>query len=373
MRYQILSAATAALVLLSATLATAQTATSDVRVSGKNIKAPKASVVAIMEDAKQALLWDSKRNEYVVVKRGDRFHEFVVTSVDKQQVVLTRRGSNQHFVLPRTSDTSDLGKKRQAASGGASPPASNRSRALLDPYPPPTVRKAPVRTGNTRVMNPYGRSRQVTTVKAPSKAEKLRNPYEGKHTTVVSARTGKKPKDALGPAPLDPYGSISSTPSKRKGAVSAPLDPYSSGSTRSGRAVSAPLDPYGSSSASSGGAPLDPYVAEKKQRQGKTRKENRKISRREFDAAVTDFHALSKEVQFAIISKGVRIKGISRGSLFHRWGFRDGDIILSVDGKPIRGVDDAAAVYAHLMGAKRFKVKVLRDVDTVILNYRFKK
>lgn len=372
MRYQILSVATTALLLASTNLATAQTPASDVRVSGKNIKAPKASVVAIMDDAKQALLWDGKRDEYVVVRKGDRFHNYKVTAVDREQVVLTLIGSNQHFVLPRTSDTSDLAKNRRPAASSAGSTGPDRGRDLLDPYAAGNRRRRSKRSSVSK--SPYA-SGSLTTVKAPRKAQAPLDPYGGRPTTTVSARKRN-------PAPLNPYAgtarnktsatSAPLNPYASSGSTSAPLNPYAKTSTSG--STSAPLDPYASASSGIGSAPLDPYgSAKKKKRKGKTRKENRKISRREFDAAVTDFHALSKEVQFAIISKGVQIKGISRGSVFYRWGFRDRDIILNVDGKPIRGVDDAAAVYAHLMGAKRFKVKVLRDVDTVILNYRFKK
>ena len=373
MRYQIVSVATAVLLLASFDLA-AQT-------PKDRFKAPKASVVAIMDDAGQALLFDGESDQYVVVRKGDRFHEFRVTSIDSEQVVLTRRGSNQHYVLPRTSDTSDLAKKRRANDGATStaPIRTADGNLLLDPYAQSTApKRAPASISGSGIINPYGSAPHVTTVKAPKKGAPPAPPLDpyadakkspGIHVREVSAR---KP-GAGNAAPLDPYAGSAGAGSATG---SAPLDPYGGTAANAGTSPSAPLDPYGGAAPNAGtspSAPLDPYGKDSEPRTGKTLNERHRISRTEFDAAVNDFHELSKEVQFAIISTGVQIQGISRGSLFYRWGFRDHDVVLDVDGKPIRGVDDAAAVYAHLMGAKRFKVKVQRGADTVILNYRFKK
>ena len=398
MRYQILPVAMVALLAMSVS-AWASPNNSRSRRGNSDVRAPRAAVVAIMADAGQALLWDGKRDEYVVVREGDRFHQYRISSIDRDQVVLSTRNGKQQVVLPRTSDTSDIGKGKNPRPAfepdRSAPPTRDRGADLLDPYPAS-------KTSSERIgaLPPDFTTGPVTTVSAARKKAAARrnpgknplssplDPYAGIPSVSASRKSGQKSKTSPLAAPLDPYGAVSrgsrSQKSQTKSSpLTAPLDPYGSVShgSRSQKSkakspLAAPLDPY-ASTRSSVASPLDPYgaskPASKPKCKPKTIRERHKISRREFDSAVSDFHALSKEVQFALVGQGVLIQGISRGSLFYRWGFRDKDIILDVDGKAIRDVNDAASVYAELMDAKRFKVKVKRGIDTVHLQYRFKK
>lgn len=351
---------------------------------GSKVNAPHASVVAIMKDSGQALLWNGDRDEYVVVRRGDRFQDCSVTAIEDEQVVLTRDRTNEHFILPRTSDTSNIARKGTARRSTDSEDKTDRHRnhwdpsdELQDPYPQPV--DSPVASNSVDgVLDPYGASGPIPMVSAPKKSTAKGttmplDPYRSSAkkpltVTVTPATT----------APLDPYAATAKptktstllgSPSPRPSSKSAPLDPYANTS-------GSPLNPYAAVQPSIS-KPINPYASPRSSKRdkpkGKRLKENHTISRREFDAAVTDFHSISKEVQFTMISEGVRVNGIGRGSRFHRWGFRDNDTILDVDGKRIRGVDDAAAVYAHLMDAKRFKVRITRGVDTIVMHYRFKK
>lgn len=86
-----------------------------------------------------------------------------------------------------------------------------------------------------------------------------------------------------------------------------------------------------------------------------------------------DFHRLGKEVKLELTPAGVQIREIAKGSLFDRWGLRSGDLVISIADRPIRGVDDAAAIYAHLMSADTFVVKAKRQDRDVNLHYRFTK
>lgn len=372
MRFQISTIAVAAFLTIGMT-AFAGPATSS---RGSTVAAPHAAVIAIMKDAGQALLWDGDSDEYVVVRRGDRFQDCSVSSIEQEQVVLTRERTNEHFILPRTSDTSNIARKSK---GRTLPPARDTQRGhsaawdptdeLQDPYPSATTMRSGSRTSGV-LLDPYGTSGPIATVSA-RKATKVTpiDPYASS-TKKSALRVSVTPATS---APLDPYGSAPGQGSTK----ARPIDPYGAISASRKPTVTAPLDPYGgttTSHKSTTTAPLDPYAKpSNKSKKGKVVKQKHAISRREFDAAVTDFHSLSKEVKFSIVSEGVRINGIGRGSRFHRWGFRDNDTILSVDGKYIKGVDDAAAVYAHLMDAKRFKVKITRGVDTVVMHFRFKK
>lgn len=294
-----------------------------------------------MKDAGQAMLWDGNRGEYVVVRVGERFHDFAVTSIDGDQVVLTLRGSAdgsiQHFVLPRTSDTSDISgtsgvRPRAAAPGSAAPvpglpaPAASAGTpglpALIDPYPRPVV----VSMAQLDVLDPYGTRGQISSVTAPPALRASAPPR------AMEPAPGPAVPAAQNAEPSQPAGK----PATRVAAVPQPVVPSQS---------------------------HKPAV----------REESYDVSRREFDAAVTDFAALSKEVRLELSGEGVRINDLSRGSWFDRWGLRPGDVVMSIDGHALQGVDDAAAIYARLLVARAFVAKVKRGPDTVTLRYRFTK
>jgi hypothetical protein len=302
----------------------------------QTVQAPNAAVLGIMPDAAQALLWDGNRGEYVVVRVGDSFHQYLVSSISPEHVVLTSRQGEQHFVLPRTSDTTDIKGKRDDARGPAPRTPfqpSGTTTDLLDPYPAPVT----ATIGDIVVLDPYGTQGPINSVTAPSNLQMPIN--------TVSAPSGSR---ASAPSPItsaQPPQTL--TPPAPDSAVTAAPQPA---------ATPAP-------------APAPDATPQA----GKVIRESHTVSRREFDSAVMDFHSLSKEIQIELARDGVRIKDLAQGSLFHRWGVRAGDVVLRVDEQPIRGVDDAAAAYARLMGATRFVVEVKRGADTVILAYQFKK
>jgi hypothetical protein len=297
----------------------------------QTVQAPNAAVLGVMPDAAQALLWDGNRGEYVVVRVGDSFHQYVVSSIAPEHVVLTSR-QGEHFVLPRTSDTSDIkGKRDDSRGSGSRVPVqpSGTTTGLLDPYPAPVT----ATIGDITVLDPYGTQGPINSVTAPPENRAPIN------TVIAPPASG-----ASTPAP-----SVQSPPTLSPPAPASP-------------AVTAP-QPAASPAATSAAKPAP----------GKVVREGHTVSRREFDAAVMDFHTLSKEIQIELAKEGVRINDLAQGSLFHRWGLRAGDVVLSVDQQPIRGVDDAAAVYARLMDATKFVVEVKRGADTVVLAYQFKK
>ncbi len=285
----------------------------------KAVNVPSAAVISIMKGAGQALLWDGKRGEYVVVRVGDSVQDCRVSAIESGHVVLTRNGTNEHYVLTRTTDKPGAPGKTSPAAPAPWPAHSQEAGTaaeLIDPYPAPLTVVGDVK--NLAVLDPYGTSGPVNTVTAPQ-------------ATTVRAPSAEKPQ-----APRIPSA----------GTAKAPATP----------SVAGPVEAPPKTSAK-------PRVLTQRQT----------VSRREFDAAVTDFHSLGKEVQMSLGSDGVHIADVARGSMFYRLGLRAGDVVLDVDGRQIRGVDDAAALYARLMDAKKFQVRVKRGVDTVVMHYRFRK
>ncbi|MCA9675858.1 MAG: hypothetical protein KC464_12540, partial [Myxococcales bacterium] len=94
------------------------------------------------------------------------------------------------------------------------------------------------------------------------------------------------------------------------------------------------------------------------------------LTRSELDAALSDFARIGREVEMTTSSAGVKLVRVAKDSFFYRMGLRDGDLVRKVDGKPIRGLDDAAAIYARLGKAKSFAVELDRGSAHLALRYQ---
>ena len=330
----------------------------DRRASKKKVTPPPVTVVAIMESTGQALLWDNKRREYVVVKLGDRFRRFRVTLIGQNQVVLTSRRTKESFVLPRVADVVVFDGSHEIPTAPASGPAlgpetgSTTSTGLsagdvLDPYTPSSPPPAPPAVPRPEVvLDPYGASDRLNR----TSGQGAKRSGAGRSPDYPIERAGELSTDHV----LDPYATPSSPlpPTSRRPPPlydeSGPLQPESSAPVPQPVPQPAPQ--------------VDPTP---------TRTKRYKVSRRKFDAATSDFHALGQVVRVSMSEEGVRIDELVRRSFFYRIGLRAGDVILNVDGRKVRDVNDAAEVYAHLLTAKRFVVDVRRGSDIVRLRYRF--
>lgn len=332
-------------------------------------EAPRASVAAIMQEAGQALLWDSARGEYVVVRAGAVFQGFHVSAISTEQVVLSR--GNQHFVLPRMSEAPDLARRSPAGAELTAPAAQG---GLVDPYAATSAPAQPM----------TGLAPQPGAGPAPSAQAPL-DPYAS--PAPVSPAPAFFSPDELPPTPgpMDPYAA----PAAPAPATPAPVAPSLPSSLlesrvkplpRAGaesRAVAAeprksqePGAPVAASDTARVTATPRP-VSQSQDEAASLRDEQHSLSRKEFDAAISDFDALGRDMQVAQTADGVRVDEVAPGSLAHRMGVRAGDVVLDVDGKKLRNMNDAAAIYARLMDAERFAVKVRRGTGIITLRYRF--
>ncbi|HKK90012.1 MAG TPA: PDZ domain-containing protein, partial [Desulfobacteraceae bacterium] len=66
---------------------------------------------------------------------------------------------------------------------------------------------------------------------------------------------------------------------------------------------------------------------------------------------------------------GMLLYGIKHDSLFKKMGLRNGDIIMGVDGKKIRSVDDALALYQNLKNASGVDMQIKRRGRLKEINY----
>ncbi|ACY13128.1 PDZ domain-containing protein [Haliangium ochraceum] len=363
---------------------------------------PRASVAAIMRETGQALLWDTVRGEYAVVREGQSFREFRVTAIRDEQVVLSR--GNQHFVLPRTSDTEELARRAHASiavrpessptpvnrqaetapealapnalaadqdpaaasaaaqpAAPAAPPAANSAQparppaplAPIDPYAAAAPAAAPAATVQPAPAPAPAPAAMPTATPAPAPA--VVDPYQQNAAPVRPV------------APSLPSSLLESTVTSRP----SPSQRSSNSNNRRNSAAVAPVrrDSAAASAAESAATPEAVASSEA----GTASEQQRDLSRKEFDAALVDFDALGKQVSVSQGARGVRVDTLAPGSLPYRMGLRAGDEIVSVDGRKLRDMNDAAAIYARLMEAKRFALKVQRGAETIMFRYRFRR
>jgi hypothetical protein len=335
-------------------------------------EAPRASVAAIMQEAGQALLWDSARGEYVVVRAGAVFQGFHVSAISAEQVVLSR--GNQHFVLPRMSEAPDLTRRSPADVDQTASPAQG---GLVDPYAvtsapaQPTTGLAPQTPGTgpgpatQAPLDPYAApAAPPPAFFSPDELPPTPGPMDPYAASAAPA--------PVTPAPVMPGPVAPSLPSSLLQSRVKPM-PRSSAESRTAaepRKREEPSAPVAASDTARVTSMPRPVI----QSQGEAaalRDEQHSLSRKEFDAAISDFDALGRDMQVSLTGDGVRVDEVAAGSLAHRMGVRAGDVVLDVDGKKLRSMNDAAAIYARLIDAERFAVKVRRGTGIITLRYQF--
>ena len=67
---------------------------------------------------------------------------------------------------------------------------------------------------------------------------------------------------------------------------------------------------------------------------------------------------------------GFKIRWIMNGSIFEKLGFRKGDVILAVNGVPIRNTEDVFKAVQIIRNEPSIRVKILRDGEERYLNIR---
>ena len=104
--------------------------------------------------------------------------------------------------------------------------------------------------------------------------------------------------------------------------------------------------------------------------------ESRRISlkRDRIDEAVNDLGNLMKQVRIRPHYKngqsdGLTLSGIRSDSIFSEMGFRNGDVIIGVDGKNIQSVDDALSLYQNLQSGESVQVQIRRRGRLQTIDY----
>lgn len=101
------------------------------------------------------------------------------------------------------------------------------------------------------------------------------------------------------------------------------------------------------------------------------------ISNRLIDTALADpiglaFDGTSLELRIDATGdpQGFEISGITRGNLGARLGLQDGDMLISIDGRPTLSFEQLLDAAAHALSQEHITALILRDGEPISLRYR---
>jgi membrane-associated protease RseP (regulator of RpoE activity) len=276
-------------------------------------------VVRVMPETHQALLYDKTAGTHVLVELGKTIDGFTVEDIDEDEVTLVGDGGAQVVLAaPDTHRRADAKKSEDKDAKGADVKdgADGAKDAPQDPYAAPQDPYAePVRV----VEAPAPTATPVTVAIAPPTTPP---------TTVVSA---------VAPAPTAPAAPTTTPAAPTPTTSAAPAPPAPAPTV-------AVVTPAPDSAAwTSGSEPAAPILA-----------------RADVRAALANFAKLATSIHGSFTPDGARLDAVAPDSLFAKAGLHIGDVIASVDGQPLRSLDDAASLYARAPGVKSLTLAVIR-------------
>ncbi|MCC7538860.1 MAG: hypothetical protein IT379_21725 [Deltaproteobacteria bacterium] len=80
--------------------------------------------------------------------------------------------------------------------------------------------------------------------------------------------------------------------------------------------------------------------------------------------------AMPEPIQMVPESRGLRIRGITPGRVLAGLGFQNDDLVMAVDGRPIRTAVDALSAFTGLQGAGSSAVQIERGGVPLMIRYR---
>ena len=100
-----------------------------------------------------------------------------------------------------------------------------------------------------------------------------------------------------------------------------------------------------------------------------------RLSRRLVNRMMADYGRLLSQIDVVPYIEngktiGFKIRWIMGGSIFEQLGFKKGDVILAVNGVPIRSTEDVFKAVQIIRNEPSIRVKILRDGEERYLNIR---
>ena len=325
-------------------------------------------VVKLMPETQEALVFDREHDTHLMVQIGDDLGEFQVIDVDDEELVLWRDGREvvltvdpsapmpaavlahrpPRAVVVDADDADDADEPAPVTPAVATPavvaPAVGAPVAgpgLMDPYAVAAPAPAPV------IAAPA--------VVAPATLD----PYAHPSAPVAAAPVAAAPVAAAPAAPIDPNSPhvVLAPPEQRASLQAADvIDPYAEPKTVAAPAGAAPMK----------GVPAPQSEAA---RAIEIRAAVMPLQRAQLEAAVASFDKLAKDIGFERTARGIRLGQVAPDSYAYGLGLRGGDVIAAIDGAPLRGLDDAAAIYVRLGKATNLSLDIERGTSRGTLRF----
>jgi general secretion pathway protein C len=98
------------------------------------------------------------------------------------------------------------------------------------------------------------------------------------------------------------------------------------------------------------------------------------VRRSLMESAVKDVNNLMKQIRIQPNFRngqpdGLRLTGIRPNSIFYNMGLKSGDILMAVDGREIKSVDDAFKLYQNLQSSSRVQLQIKRRGQLKSIDY----
>lgn len=263
-------------------------------------------VVKMLPETRQVLLLDKNKGTHVVAEVGQDVDGYLVDDIGDDEVTLVAANGTE-VILAAPEPTWRRGAAERKAATSTSTKAAEP--APVDPYAEPA---APVTPGEDGVR--------------VARAEEM-DPGIAAFVAAVEGVTNELPA-APSPKPTTPADAKSADTGSSLAAIAT-------------------------------GMPAPATVAS-----GPT---TATIKRTEIDAALADFSTTASSFSAAFTKQGLRFDAVTQGSLLARAGLAKGDVVTSVDGQPMRSLDDAANLYARLPTARGTSLQLLRAGKPVTL------
>ncbi|HEY3801890.1 MAG TPA: PDZ domain-containing protein [Kofleriaceae bacterium] len=318
-----------------------------------------------MPETHQALLYDKTAGTHVLVELGKTLDGYTVQDIDEDEVTLEADGGTEIVLVApewrhRADREDDRAESAKPPVKPAAPQDPYAAPAPQDPYAQPAVRvveapaaapataaaPAPVPTVSAASASTTAVATAapapVTTTPAPAPTATATAPAQAPTvTTGAPAPAPTVTTAATAPAPTaTPAVIISIPPSATPAAPAAPP-------TAAAIVAPAPAARAADSAAwsSTPAPPPSPMPM---------------LARADVNAALSNFAKLAGSVHGSFTADGARLDSIAADSLFAKVGLRAGDVITSVNGQPLRSLDDAATLYARAPGMKAVTLAVVR-------------
>ncbi len=98
----------------------------------------------------------------------------------------------------------------------------------------------------------------------------------------------------------------------------------------------------------------------------------RTISRSMIDKATQNFDQLMGQARIEPVADGMKIASLQPASILRRLGLRNGDVVTSVNERPIRSMDDALNIYRDLQNGRNISIQLLRRNRAYTYQYNVK-